>query len=75
MLRVALFVYPAGGSNTSSRAGCDWSAMAQDVYVKTRAHSDAFAIVDRSKPARDDVFEPPAGYTKKATLSMQDLKR
>jgi hypothetical protein len=33
------------------------SAMAQDVYVKTRAHSDAFAIADQSQPARDDVFE------------------
>ena len=32
-------------------------AFAQDVYVKTRAHSDAFAIADRSQPARDDVFE------------------
>jgi hypothetical protein len=50
-------------------------AMAQDVYVKTRAHSDAFAIADQSRPARDDVFAPPAGYTKQATLSIQDLQR
>jgi uncharacterized protein (DUF1810 family) len=32
-------------------------AFGQDVYVKTRAHSDAFAIADQSQPARDDVFE------------------
>jgi hypothetical protein len=32
-------------------------AFAQGVYVKTRAHSDAFAIADQSQPARDDVFE------------------
>jgi hypothetical protein len=32
-------------------------AIAQDVYVKTRAHSDAFAIADQSQPASDDVFE------------------
>jgi hypothetical protein len=32
-------------------------AFAQDVYVKTRAHTDAFAIADQSQPARDDVFE------------------
>ena len=50
-------------------------AFAQDVYVKTRAHSDAFAIADQSQPARDDVFAPPAGYTKQATLSIQDLQR
>jgi len=50
-------------------------AIAQDLYVKTRAHSDGFAIADQSRPARDDVFAPPAGYTTKATLSMQDLQR
>ena len=32
-------------------------AIAQDVYVKTRAHSDAFAVGDQSQPARDDEFE------------------
>ena len=32
-------------------------ALVQDVYVKTRAHTDAFAIADQSMPARNDVFE------------------
>jgi hypothetical protein len=35
--------------------------------------TETVEIVEKAAPA--GAFEPPAGYTKKATLSMQDLRR
>ena len=41
--------------------------------AKLRTTSEVVEIV--TKPAPAGIFAPPAGYTKKATLSMQDLQR
>jgi hypothetical protein len=40
-----------------------------------RMHTTTEVIEIVEKPAPAGTFEPPAGYTKKATLSMQDLQR
>jgi hypothetical protein len=40
-----------------------------------RMHTTTEVIEIVEKPAPDGTFDPPAGYTQKATLSMQDLQR
>jgi uncharacterized protein (DUF1810 family) len=41
--------------------------------AKMHTTTETVEIVEKAAPA--GAFEPPAGYTKKATLSMQDLQR
>jgi len=41
--------------------------------ARMRTTTEAVEILEKAAPA--GTFEPPAGYTKKATLSMQDLQR
>jgi hypothetical protein len=41
--------------------------------MKMRTTTETVEIVEKAAPA--GAFEPPAGYTKKATLSIQDLQR
>jgi hypothetical protein len=41
--------------------------------AKLRSTTEAVEIVEKAAPA--GTYEPPAGYTKKTTLSLQDLQR
>ena len=41
--------------------------------AKIHTTTEAVEIVEKAAPA--GTYEPPAGYTKKATLSLQDLQR
>jgi hypothetical protein len=40
-----------------------------------RMHTTTEVIEIVEKPAPGGTFDPPAGYTQKATLSLQDLQR
>ena len=40
-----------------------------------KIHTTTEVVEMVQKPAPAGTYEPPAGYTKRATLSMQDLQR
>jgi hypothetical protein len=46
---------------------------AEIMGARMHTTTETIEIIERAAPA--GTFEPPAGYTKKATLSMQDLQR